>query len=91
MAEGFACPSCGNRDTQVKDSRPAKDGSQIRRRRRYCVRCELRWSTLEVREEILKAINIRKQLAASTDLLNRFIIEFNAIRRAAKEAEKISQ
>ena len=27
------CPFCGSEDTQVKDSRPAEDGSAIRRRR----------------------------------------------------------
>ena len=40
------CPFCGNPDTQVKDSRPAEDGTAIRRRR-LCVHCEARFTTFE--------------------------------------------
>ena len=40
------CPFCGNPDTQVKDSRPAEDGTAIRRRR-LCVQCEARFTTFE--------------------------------------------
>ena len=40
------CPSCGNHDTQVKDSRPTEDNSAIRRRR-YCPACESRFTTFE--------------------------------------------
>jgi len=40
------CPFCGNEDTQVKDSRPAEDGSAIRRRR-FCPNCGQRFTTVE--------------------------------------------
>ncbi|MFT8244435.1 transcriptional regulator NrdR [Roseomonas sp. BN140053] len=40
------CPFCGNEDTQVKDSRPADDGSSIRRRR-FCNGCGDRFTTFE--------------------------------------------
>lgn len=40
------CPFCGSEDTQVKDSRPAEDGSAIRRRR-YCNECDARFTTFE--------------------------------------------
>ncbi|WP_174274850.1 transcriptional regulator NrdR [Sphingomonas bacterium] len=40
------CPFCGHADSQVKDSRPADDGSAIRRRRQ-CESCEARFSTFE--------------------------------------------
>jgi transcriptional repressor NrdR len=40
------CPFCGNEDTQVKDSRPAEDGAAIRRRR-FCGKCEARFTTFE--------------------------------------------
>ena len=40
------CPFCGNEDTQVKDSRPAEDGTAIRRRR-LCGQCEARFTTFE--------------------------------------------
>ncbi len=40
------CPFCGNRDTQVKDSRPSEDGMAIRRRR-FCPACDSRFTTFE--------------------------------------------
>jgi len=40
------CPYCGSEDTQVKDSRPAEDGSAIRRRR-ICPDCGGRFTTFE--------------------------------------------
>lgn len=40
------CPFCGHEDTQVKDSRPADDGTAIRRRR-FCTGCSQRFTTVE--------------------------------------------
>ena len=40
------CPFCGHDDTQVKDSRPTEDNGAIRRRR-SCVECNLRFTTIE--------------------------------------------
>jgi len=40
------CPFCQSEDTQVKDSRPAEDGSAIRRRR-SCNACGGRFTTFE--------------------------------------------
>ncbi|MCQ2004652.1 transcriptional regulator NrdR [Rhizobium sp. NRK18] len=40
------CPFCGSLDTQVKDSRPAEDGTAIRRRR-ICPDCAGRFTTFE--------------------------------------------
>lgn len=40
------CPFCQGEDTQVKDSRPADDGSAIRRRR-LCNSCGARFTTFE--------------------------------------------
>lgn len=40
------CPFCGEEDTIVKDSRPSEDGIVIRRRR-YCPKCDSRFTTLE--------------------------------------------
>lgn len=40
------CPFCSHADTQVKDSRPSDDGSSIRRRR-FCPKCESRFTTFE--------------------------------------------
>lgn len=41
------CPNCKNTDTKVLDSRVAEDGQSIRRRR-HCVRCEKRFTTVEL-------------------------------------------
>lgn len=43
------CPFCGDAETQVVDSRVSEDGSSIRRRRR-CVACDRRFSTVESSE-----------------------------------------
>ncbi len=43
------CPKCGTLDDKVIDSRLAKDGSSIRRRR-LCLECEARFTTYEVLE-----------------------------------------
>lgn len=40
------CPFCHHNDSQVKDSRPAEDGSAIRRRRQ-CPACGARFTTFE--------------------------------------------
>lgn len=57
------CPFCGNEDTRVIDSRPADDGSSIRRRRQ-CDKCDKRFTTYEKIETIpmvvIKKDNIRE-------------------------------
>jgi transcriptional repressor NrdR len=40
------CPSCGHEEDRVMDSRPARDGSAIRRRRE-CTACAARFTTYE--------------------------------------------
>ncbi len=49
------CPSCGNIDTRVVDSRLSKDGD-VTRRRRECQQCGERFTTHERIEEILPSI-----------------------------------
>ncbi len=44
------CPYCGEIDTRVLDSRSTQDSSAIRRRRQ-CVNCSNRFSTMEKTEE----------------------------------------
>ena len=46
------CPFCGSVDTRVVDSRAAREGRSIRRRRR-CSRCDERFTTYEVVEETM--------------------------------------
>ena len=40
------CPSCGNLESKVVDSRPSEDGTAIRRRRE-CLDCGRRFTTYE--------------------------------------------
>lgn len=58
------CPYCSNPDTKVIDSRPAEDGSSIRRRR-SCEVCGKRFTTYEKVETIpliiIKKDNNREQ------------------------------
>ena len=52
------CPYCGEGDSKVIDSRPAEDGSFIRRRRQ-CNACEKRFTTYE-KVETIPLIVIKK-------------------------------
>ena len=45
------CPYCGFRESKVVDSRPADEGSSIRRRRE-CLSCEKRFTTYETMESL---------------------------------------
>ncbi len=49
------CPFCGFADNRVIDSRLAKEGNSIRRRRE-CLQCERRFTTYERVEEILPLV-----------------------------------
>lgn len=64
MVPQMKCPYCGNPDTRVIDSRPAEDGSSIRRRR-SCDTCGKRFTTYEKVETIplivIKKDNNREQ------------------------------
>lgn len=64
MVLQMKCPYCGNPDTRVIDSRPAEDGSSIRRRR-LCDTCGKRFTTYEKVETIplivIKKDNNREQ------------------------------
>lgn len=45
------CPYCGCADSRVIDSRPAEEGSTIRRRRE-CISCAKRFTTYEIVERL---------------------------------------
>ena len=46
MPKGLECPFCGSIELSVVESRPARDGKAIRRRRE-CSACERRFTTFE--------------------------------------------
>ena len=56
--QNMKCPYCNNPDTKVIDSRPADDGSSIRRRR-ACDECGKRFTTYE-KVETIPLIVIKK-------------------------------
>ena len=45
------CPYCGYKESKVVDSRPAEEGSSIRRRRE-CLSCAKRFTTYETVESL---------------------------------------
>ncbi len=45
------CPHCGYSESKVIDSRSAEEGSSIRRRRE-CLRCQNRFTTFEIIEQL---------------------------------------
>ena len=84
------CPFCGNRDTQVKDSRPAEDHVAIRRRR-FCPSCAGRFTTYErvqLRDLVVIKSNGRRE-AFERDKLERSIRI--ALQKRPIEHERVDQ
>ena len=74
------CPYCSHPDTRVIDSRPAEDGSAIRRRR-SCDECGKRFTTYE-KVETIPLIIIKKD--NNREQYNRSKIERGIIRACYK-------
>lgn len=74
------CPYCSNSDTRVIDSRPAEDGSSIRRRR-SCDECGKRFTTYE-KVETIPLIIIKKD--NNREQYNRGKIERGVLRACYK-------
>ena len=74
------CPYCNHPDTRVIDSRPAEDGSAIRRRR-SCDECGKRFTTYE-KVETIPLIIIKK--GNNREQYNRSKIERGIIRACYK-------
>lgn len=94
------CPFCGYLDSKVVDSRPADDGTSIRRRRE-CLECHKRFTTFEVMET-LPVVVIKKdgsrQSFDRSKLLNSMIracekrtVSFDTLNRIADEIEQTIQ
>ena len=94
------CPFCGHLDSKVVDSRPAEDGTSIRRRRE-CLECHKRFTTFEVMES-LPVVVIKKdgsrQSFDRSKLLNGMIracekrpVPFGTLDKIAEEIEQILQ
>ncbi len=52
------CPICGSKETKVIDSRVSNEGMAIRRRRE-CIKCDYRFSTLE-QVELLDIVVVKR-------------------------------
>ena len=74
------CPYCNNTDTRVIDSRPAEDGSSIRRRR-CCDECGKRFTTYE-KVETIPLIVIKKD--SNREQYDRAKIEGGVLRACYK-------
>ena len=81
------CPYCGNPDTRVIDSRPAEDGSCIRRRR-SCDICGKRFTTYE-KVETIPLIIIKKDNNRET--YDRSKIEAGVLRACHKRPISAAQ
>ena len=94
------CPYCGYKESKVVDSRPADEGSSIRRRRE-CLSCEKRFTTYETMES-LPIVVIKKdgsrQSFDRTKLLNGLIracekrpVPFSTLEALVNEIEQTLQ
>ena len=84
------CPFCGSEDTQVKDSRPADDGTSIRRRR-VCNGCGERFTTFErvqLRELMVTKKNGRRVPFDRDKLMRSVQI---ALRKRPVESERVER
>ena len=94
------CPYCAHLESKVVDSRPADEGSSIRRRRE-CLACRKRFTTFEVMES-LPVVVIKKdgsrQSFDRSKLLNGMIracekrpVPFETLERIVGEIEQVLQ
>ncbi|MDD3222429.1 MAG: transcriptional repressor NrdR [Clostridia bacterium] len=81
------CPYCGEADSKVIDSRPAEDGSSIRRRRQ-CNGCDKRFTTYE-KVETIPLIVIKKD--NNREPYNRQKIESGILRSCHKRPISANQ
>lgn len=90
IGEGIACPFCGCRDHDVKDSRP--NARSIRRRRR-CVQCTRRFTTYETPLDgahLEKAIVLREAIRGMAPRARRAVVELVSLLSGHTEAELVA-
>ena len=91
------CPYCATLDSKVVDSRPASDGTSIRRRRE-CLQCHKRFTTYET-VEILpmvvinkngnrQAFDRKKLLGSMLKACEKRSVSLSLLERAADEIEQ---
>ncbi len=85
------CPFCGKIDTGVIDSRPTKEGTAIRRRRK-CLDCAGRFTTYESTPEQLLLLLMRTHAGRGATAKNtEAVLAFmsNALKGLSEEIEKL--
>ncbi len=91
------CPFCATLDSKVVDSRPANDGTSIRRRRE-CLKCHNRFTTYET-VEVLPMVVVKKNgsrqtfdrkklMASMLKACEKRSVSLPVIEQAADEIEK---
>ena len=91
------CPFCGEDEDKVNDSRQAKDGKEIRRRRE-CLRCTRRFTTYERIEESMPMVIKRDGRREAFDrakierglqhAVAKLPVSQEAVRRLAEDVER---
>ncbi len=85
------CPFCGKIDNGVIDSRPTKEGTGIRRRRK-CLACAGRFTTFESTPEQLLLLLMRRHAGRGATAKNsEAVLSFmsNALKGLSEEIEKL--
>ncbi|MEE9121325.1 MAG: hypothetical protein V3U56_08550 [Syntrophobacteria bacterium] len=85
------CPFCGKIDNGVIDSRPTKEGTAIRRRRK-CLACAGRFTTYESTPEQLLLLLMRRHAGrGATSKNSQAVLSFmsNALKGLSDEIEKL--
>lgn len=81
------CPFCGYHDSKVVDSRVAKDGDSIRRRRE-CINCNRRFTTYERIEEVAQMV-IKKD--GRREAFDRWKLKSGIMKAIEKRAVSLEQ
>ena len=94
------CPYCGYKESKVVDSRPAEEGSSIRRRRE-CLSCEKRFTTYETVESLpmvvikkdgsRQSFDKRKVLNGMNRACEKRPVPFEVLEQKADEIEQTLQ
>ena len=85
------CPFCGFLESKVIDSRPAEEGSTIRRRRE-CLACQKRFTTYEIIEHlplvVVKSFDRRKVLGGMIRACEKRPVSLAQLEKIADEIEQ---
>ena len=94
------CPYCGHLDSKVVDSRPAEDGTSIRRRRE-CLECHKRFTTFEIMESLpvmvvkkdgsRQSFDRSKVLGGMLRAYEKRPVSFSTLEKIAEEIEQTLQ